>query len=125
MRRLGICEELGSGWDRIVLDSEAYKLPAPKIIEYEESTRVTVYAAIAFPDIGYAEKLRACYLHATIRFINEGYLTNTSLRDRFGLTQSHAAMVSRLIRDAVNQGLIKPLDPTTAPRYMKYVPYWA
>ena len=125
MRRLGICEELGSGWDRIVLDSEAQKLPAPKIVEYQDSTRVTVYAGMPFSDIGYDDKIRACYFHATIRYINDGYLTNASLRERFGLGQSNSAAVSRLIRDAVGKGLIKPLDPTTAPRYMKYVPFWA
>ena len=33
--------------------------------------------------------------------------------------------ISRLIKEAVNQKYIKPFDPTTAPRYMKYVPTWA
>ncbi len=27
--------------------------------------------------------------------------------------------------DLLVQGLIKPLDPDTAPRYMKYIPAWA
>ena len=30
-----------------------------------------------------------------------------------------------LSQDAVSKKLIKPLDPSTAPRYMKYVPIWA
>ena len=33
--------------------------------------------------------------------------------------------VSRLIKEAVELKLIKPLDPDTAPRYMKYIPIWA
>lgn len=28
-------------------------------------------------------------------------------------------------KDAVEFGLIKPLEPDTAPRYMKYFPVWA
>ena len=31
----------------------------------------------------------------------------------------------RLIKEAVAPEFIKPLDPTTAPRYMKYIPIWA
>ena len=53
------------------------------------------------------------------------YLTNSSLRLRFGLKESSAGSVSRLIKDAVEKGIIKPLDPDTAPRYMKYLPIWA
>lgn len=32
---------------------------------------------------------------------------------------------SRIIKDTVTAGLIKPLDPDTAPRYMRYIPAWA
>ena len=53
------------------------------------------------------------------------YLTNTSLRQRFGLKVSSSGMVSRIIRDAVEKKLIRPFDPDTAPRYMKYIPIWA
>lgn len=53
------------------------------------------------------------------------YLTNSSLRERFGLKESSAANISRLIKEAVEKKLIKPLDPNTAPRYMKYIPTWA
>ena len=52
-------------------------------------------------------------------------VTNSTLRERFGLNESSSASISRLIKDAVEAKLIKPLDPTTAPRYMKYVPIWA
>ncbi len=31
----------------------------------------------------------------------------------------------RIIRDTLDAKLIKPMDPETAPRYMKYVPFWA
>lgn len=51
-------------------------------------------------------------------------MTNKSLRERFGLKESSSASVSRLIKEAVENKLIKPLDPDTAPRYMKYIPVW-
>ena len=43
----------------------------------------------------------------------------------FGLKDSSSGSVSRLIKETVELNLIKPLDPTTAPRYMKYIPIWA
>lgn len=42
MRRLKMCEELGSGWDRIALECELKQLPAPKINLYEENTKVWI-----------------------------------------------------------------------------------
>ena len=39
--------------------------------------------------------------------------------------ESSAGSISRLIKEVVNDGKIKPLDPTTAKRYMKYIPSWA
>ena len=125
MRRLGMCEELGTGWDKIAISCELQQLPAPKIELYEGSTRVILYARMPFSGISPEDKLWACYLHACIKQVQGEQLTNSSLRARFGLKDSSSGSVSRLIKEAVNQKLIKPLDPTTAPRYMKYIPIWA
>lgn len=125
MRRLRMCEELGTGWDKIVLTCELKQLPAPKIDLFEECTRVTLYAEMPFSSIAPEDKLWACYLHACIKQVQGEQLTNASLRARFGLKESSSGSVSRLIKEAVNQKYIKPFDPTTAPRYMKYVPIWA
>ena len=32
---------------------------------------------------------------------------------------------SRIIREAVDAGRVRPVDPNTSERYMKYVPFWA
>ena len=100
-------------------------LPAPKIELYEDSTRVIFYSDVPFTFMPMEEKLWACYLHACIKQVQGEQLTNSSLRDRFGLKESSAGSVSRLIKEAVEMKLIKPLDPTTAPRYMRYIPIWA
>ncbi len=125
MRRLRMCEELGTGWDKIVLQCELYQLPAPRINVYEDSTRVTFFSEKPFTNIAAEDKVWACYLHACIRHVQEEYLTNASLRERFGLEASSSGSISRLIKSAVDEKLIKPFDPNTAPRYMKYVPIWA
>ena len=125
MRRLRICEELGTGWDKIAISCELKQLPAPKINLYEESTKVTLFAEMPFTNISPEDKLWACYLHACIKQVQSEQLTNSSLRERFGLPSTSAGSISRLIKEAVASKVIKPLDPDTAPRYMKYLPYWA
>lgn len=125
MRRMRICEELGTGWDKMAISCELSQLPAPKIDLFQESTRVTLFAEIPFSSISTEDKLWACYLHACIKQVQGEQLTNASLRERFGLKESSAGAVSRLIKEAVKSGFIKPLDPSTAPRYMKYIPIWA
>lgn len=125
MRRLRMCEELGTGWDKIVIACEMLQLPAPKIVLYEGSTRVTLFAETPYSNLSQEDKLWACYLHACIQYVQGEQLTNSSLRNRLGLKDSSSGSVSRLIKEAVAENLIKPLDPDTAPRYMKYIPVWA
>ena len=125
MRQFGLCEELGTGWDKIVIACEINNLPPPKLVRYENGTRVILYAKRPFSSWSGEEKLRACYFHACIRFIQGDYLTNKSLRDRFGVAESSAGSVSRLIAQCVQERKLKPLDPQAGNRYMKYVPYWA
>lgn len=125
MRRLRMCEELGTGWDKIAISCEEMLLPSPKISLYNENTRVILYSTIPFNKLSYEDKLWACYLHACLKQVEGEQINNSSLRARFGLNESSSANISRLIKDAVSMGLIKPVDPNTAPRYMRYIPYWA
>lgn len=125
MRRLGFCEELGSGWDKIVAACEQYQIPAPKIESFDEGTRVSLFQYIPFSDIPMEDKMWACYLHACLKYTQSEQLTNSSLRERFGLKRSSSGSISRLIKMAVSRKYIKMLDPNTAPRYMKYIPFWA
>ena len=125
MRRMGMCEELGTGWDKIVISCEMAQLPAPRIELFEESTRVVLFSNIPFTALSADDRLWACYLHACIMHVQGEQLTNGSLRQRFGLKESSSGSISRLIKQAVDKRLIKPLNPDTAPRYMKYLPIWA
>ena len=125
MRRLRMCEELGTGWDKIVISCELQQLPAPRIVLYEESTRVTLFSEVPFTNLSIEDKLWACYMHACVLHVQGEQLTNSSLRSRFGVPQSSSGSISRLIKEAMSEGIIKPLDPTTSNKYMKYVPIWA
>lgn len=53
-------------------------------------------------------------------------MTNASLRKRFGIAKGNLSMVSRLIADALDAGLIKPYAPfNKSRRHVQYVPFWA
>ena len=125
MRRIGICEERGSGWDKVVFLCEMSQLPAPKIETYNDFTKVMMYSHTPYKKMTHDEKLWACYLHACLKQVSNEQMNNASLRERFGLPASKNSTISRLIKDALDNNLIKPFDPETAPRYMKYVPAWA
>jgi predicted HTH transcriptional regulator len=125
MRRIGICEERGSGWDKVVFQSELYQLPAPLAEVADDHTRVVLFAPRPLSSMDRAERVRAVYLHACLRYVNREYLTNTSVRQRFGIEAQNIARASRVIAEAVEAGAIVPDDPTSAPKLMRYVPAWA
>jgi len=71
------------------------------------------------------DRVRALYLHACLRYVNRERMTNTSVRERFGIESHNTATASRLIKEAVEAGAIAPYDAEAAPKIMRYVPYWA
>ena len=125
MRRLGICEERGSGIDKVVAQIEIFQLPAPLFEVPSGFTRVVLFAHRPYTEMDKDDRVRACYLHACLKFAQRDYLTNSSLRERFGIEDHNKSMVSRFIKEAVEAGLIAPYDPNAAKRMMKYVPGWA
>ena len=72
-----------------------------------------------------ADRIRACYLHACLRAVKQDYMTNTSLRERFGIEKKNSATASRLIKEATAAGMIRLFDPEAATKLRKYVPFWA
>ena len=125
MRRIGICEERGSGWDKVVFQSELYQLPAPLAEVVEDNTRVVLFGPRPLSRKNRVERVRAVYLHASLRYVNGEYLTNASMRRRFGIDARNRARASRLIAEAIGAGAIVPDDPAAAPKFMRYVPAWA
>jgi ATP-dependent DNA helicase RecG len=71
------------------------------------------------------DRIRSCYLHACLKYVNRDFMTNYSLRERFGIAPKNSATASRLIKEALNKGVIRAYDRDAAPRMMKYVPFWA
>lgn len=125
MRRCHICEEEGSGWDKIINAAEENLLPAPRFMTYPESTKVLVRGFVPLDKMSTDEKIWSCYLHACLKYSMNEMITNASLRERFGVSASSKASISRIIKTSIEKGLIKPFETNTAPRYMKYIPFWA
>jgi ATP-dependent DNA helicase RecG len=125
MRRVGVCEERGSGIDKVVFQTELFQLPAPSFETQGESTRAVLFAYKALGEMDRADRVRACYLHACLRWVERGFMTNSSLRTRFGIEEHNIAIASRLIREAVEDGQVKPHDPLQGRKFAKYVPFWA
>ena len=126
MRRFGICEEKGSGLDKVVESIELFQLPAYDIQVQETHTKVILYSYLPFAKMDKGDKVRACYQHACLRYVMNEKMTNTSLRERFKISPSNSSMVSRIIRDTLAEHLIKEEDPeNTSKKYIRYVPIWA
>lgn len=125
MRRFRICEERGSGIDKVIAQVELFQLPAPLFEVPESFTRVVLFAHRPLSQMDKADRIRACYLHACLKWVMRDFLTNGSLRERFGVEERNKAIVSRYIREAVDAGMIRPFDEDAARKLMKYVPYWA
>ena len=125
MRRFRICEERGSGIDKVVLQVELYQLPAPLFEVPPGFTRTVLFAHKPLSDMDKAERVRACYQHACLKYVTRDFLTNPSLRERFGVDEKNKSKVSRYIREALEAGVIKPFDEEAARKMMKYLPFWA
>ncbi|QVL30921.1 putative DNA binding domain-containing protein [Telmatocola sphagniphila] len=129
MRRMKICEEAGTGIDKVVAAIEAFQLPAPDFTAITTSqpgfTKATLYAPRRLNDMDSKERIRACYQHACLCLVSGSRMTNTTLRERLGVEPQNYAIVSRIIRDTINANLVKAYDPNTSKRFMQYLPFWA
>ena len=125
MRRFRICEERGSGIDKVVSLVELFQLPAPLFEAPEGFTRAVLFAHKALKEMGKQDRIRACYLHACLRYVTQKTMTNTSVRERFGIGERNAAGASRLLGEAVEAGLIVVADPAAGTRSRTYLPFWA
>ena len=125
MRRIGVCEERGSGIDKVVFQIEFNQLPAPVFETAENNTRVVLFAHQPLNRMDKDAKIRACYQHSCLKYVTRDFMTNSSLRERFGINAKNSAVASRIIKETLKAELIRLYDPEIKGKYSKYVPYWA
>ena len=122
----GICEERGSGYDKIVEATGKNELLAPRIEnQNNQFTKAILFAKVPFELTTKEDRMRTCYMQACLAYVNFEGISNSDIRKIFGLGEKEKAKASRLLTSAVEGGYIKVMDPDTAPRYKKYIPYWA
>ena len=126
MRRFGICEEKSSGIDRVIESAEILQLPAPEFLISHKRTIVVIHGERAFRDMSGSDRVRACYQHCVLQYVLRKQMTNQSLRQRFGVSEGSANIISQIISSAVEQNLIKN-DPNAPDSrcYARYIPFWA
>jgi ATP-dependent DNA helicase RecG len=123
-RRCRICEERGTGFQKVVAAIELFGLPPLIMAPQENAFRVAVSAPRKFTDMSIPERIEACYQHAVLQYISSQTLTNTTLRQRFKLHEKNRNQISNLISDAVNAGRIKRKDVGSGNKFAEYLPYW-
>jgi len=126
MRRINVCEERGSGIDKVIDAAEVFQLPAPSFKVTDNHTQAILFSYKKLSDMNKDDKIRACYQHACLKLVSNEQMTNSSLRQRFAISSNNASIASRIIAEAVETGLIKPYDPSSeSKKHAKYVPFWA
>lgn len=120
MRQIGVCEEGGTGIDRALLEIALYQLPAPSFESLDKFTRVTMYARKNLKDMSIDDKVRACFQHCVLKYVEQSRMTNATLRDRLGIGQKNYPAASQIIRTTIEKGYIKESD-----KPKEYVPTWA
>lgn len=125
MRRIGVCEERGSGIDKVVTQTEIYQLPAPVFESLDQSTRSILFGQRPMNKMSKDDRIRACYLHACLKHVMQENMTNTSVRQRFGIESKNSGIATRIIKATIATGLVYPHDELAGRKYMKYIPFWA
>jgi predicted HTH transcriptional regulator len=126
MRRMNLCEAKGSGIDKVIEQCELYQLPAPYFIGKLNQTIATIFAPRQFEEMDKQDKIRACYQHCCLLYVNSKKMTNQTLRERFKISEENAKLTTKIIKDTLTENLIKLENPDSKSRkFVSYVPYWA
>ena len=85
LRIIHICEERGSGFDRMEESMGDLKIPAPKVESSDDFVRTKLYWYSSLNCWKKEDKIRTCYLATCYNYVNETDVSNALLRERFGV----------------------------------------
>lgn len=123
MRRMNLCEERGSGIDKVIAAVEAFQLPAPDFRTTPQHTVALLFSPRGFAAVDRQDRIRACYQHACLWFVSGKRMTNATLRDRLKIEKRNYSAASHIIRDTIAEGLIR--QAAGSRKDASYVPFWA
>ncbi len=124
-RRYHLCEERGTGFQKVVTAEELYGLPPVSFVPAENAFKVVLYKPRRFGEMSQSERIEAAYQHSILKYLSSGSLTNTRLRERLKMSERKRNEVTNLIAEAISAGRIKRKDPDSANKFAEYIPYWA
>jgi ATP-dependent DNA helicase RecG len=121
-----ICEERGSGIDKVITAIEEFQLPAPDFRVAGGSMVAVLLGPRNFSRMDREERIRACYQHTVMMYVSGKRMKNESLRKRLGIKDESYPLASRIISDTINSDLIKRhSEGNESLRNASYVPFWA
>ncbi len=120
MRQIGVCEEGGTGVDRALQNIALYQLPAPTFEKFDNFTKVTLFSHKDLKNMTTDDKVRACFQHCVLKYIENSRMTNASLRERLGIGEKNYPAASAIIKVAIQRGFIKESE-----KPKEYIPIWA
>jgi hypothetical protein len=110
----------------VIFNVEVFQLPAPDFRVAGASTVAVLYGPRKFSQMNRDERVRACYQHACLQYVSGKRMSNASLRKRLGIADRNYPLASRIIKDAITAGLVKPhAEGTQSKRDATYLPFWA
>lgn len=126
MRQLRLIEDRGSGFDRIEESLAQYGFPSARVLTDELSTRIILSSTQDFSRLSEEDALNTIYSYCCYSYINQDKpMNNAFFRERFGLKEKDAPVMSRLLTEATNKKLLKLKADSTGMRNRSYLPYWA
>jgi len=66
------------------------------------------------------DKVRACFQHCVLKYIEKSKMTNSTLRERLGIGERNYPAASAIIKATIEKRLIKESE-----KPKEYVPIWA
>lgn len=125
MRRFNICEEKGSGIDKVIRAAEIYQLPAPDFRVADTRTTALLFAYQDFSEMSKTDRIRACYQHCCLLYVSNRQMSNKTLRERFSMNEDKTAIISQIISATKSANLIKQdSSDSNSTRYARYIPFW-
>jgi ATP-dependent DNA helicase RecG len=126
MREMNMCENRGSGIQRLMSENEIHRRADPEFQVVDELTKARITGKQNFTSLTLDERVWAVFMHASFKYESGSHMTNATFRERYALTKAKTALVTTAISSAIEEGLIKLFDENSqSRRYAKYVPFWA
>ncbi|MFT3971605.1 MAG: ATP-binding protein [Micropruina sp.] len=126
MRELKMCEARGSGVQRTLEANEETGAADPKFYAGDGLTKAVLIGKHDFMTMSASERNWAVFMHACRMWAGRRPMTNNTFRNRYGLADGRSSLVSLHIQQAMDEGLIVPMDAeSSSRRYARYIPFYA